>query len=216
VGVDHCGLIVFYVVSYCCSWEHVKEHFENFKNPLNNQENLMENNENFLWTWWPHFRNSMIRENQNCFKMNFQIVPRNKSKLAQPKPKTRSSCQGDLSNKIWPSLETTRNLILKIFHWTLNWDMVGLCLGAKKKKSVANGFFENWALTCWALPPQEHHYLIYNYNSVSVRPSDDGFAFEWTGGTVQTVGQFRILIDRRNRAEQIVRPGRIKMRERKK
>ncbi len=42
MGVDHCGLIVFYVVSYCWSWEHVKEHFENFKNPLNRQENLME------------------------------------------------------------------------------------------------------------------------------------------------------------------------------
>jgi hypothetical protein len=75
-------------------------------------------NENFLWTWWQHFRNSMIRENQNYWEINFQIVPKNKSKLAQPKPKTRRSCQGDLSNKIWPSLETTRNLILKIFHWS--------------------------------------------------------------------------------------------------
>jgi hypothetical protein len=74
-------------------------------------------NENFLWTWWQHFRNSMIRENQNYFKMKCQIIPKNKSKLVQPKPKTRSPRQGNLSNKIWPSLETTRNLILKIFHW---------------------------------------------------------------------------------------------------
>jgi hypothetical protein len=27
-------------------------------------------------------------------------------------------------------------------------------------------------------------YLLYNYNSMSVCPSDDGSAFEWTGGTV--------------------------------
>jgi hypothetical protein len=40
--------------------------------------------------------------------------------------------------------------------------------------------------------------LLYNYNSVSVCPSDDVPRFNSPAEPAQTVGQFRILMDRRN------------------
>jgi hypothetical protein len=36
---------------------------------------------------------------------------------------------------------------------------------------------------CYLSKHHSQQNLLYNYNSVSVRPSDDGSAFEWTGGT---------------------------------
>ncbi len=51
---------------------------------------------------------------------------------------------------------------------------------------------------------------IYNYNMcvrLSVRPTMVP-SFNWLAESARTVGQFRILMDRRNRAGQIVRLGR--------
>jgi len=70
---DQWWLIVPYVVPWCCFWEHVGEHFQNFGNPL---ESLTRFYGNAMGTFWKLDENilgtSKLEKFINIHKLNLE------------------------------------------------------------------------------------------------------------------------------------------------